>query len=154
MRDKDGNLVRKIKSHTYASAFTLCNYPRNSDEQCILKYENGILYFVDFNGKNILVLCGPGKNEKNQFDKACCVPVKLKENEKDYLAVLTYESHGFTDRAVLSIYSPRQELAYEEYFPENCSALATYSTADSNLETLLVGGTDKVWKFDLEVTKP
>jgi hypothetical protein len=72
------------------------------------------------------------------------VPVKLKRNEADYLAVIVEASRD--SGAVLYVYDPSKRLVYQEVLPSG-SSIAAIPIGSSGAEQILVGGNGTVWAY-------
>ena len=71
--------------------------------------------------------------------------VKLLADAPAYFAVVV-EFENWR-RSVLYVYSPKQELVYQEVSDERCSSISAIAIAQSTKEKLLVGGEGRVWEY-------
>jgi len=85
--------------------------------------------------------------------------VRLKPNEPDYLAtIITWD---ILKRSMLCIHDSSGKLVYEEVLPEICKSIQAMpagvatiedkgTTESDTAESLLIGGSGRIWKFTCE----
>lgn len=75
------------------------------------------------------------------------IPVRLRDGQSDYFAVLVTFRHW--DNSILYIYSSTGVLVYQEILGQGGSAIAALTAEKAGHETLPVGGAEKVWQYRL-----
>lgn len=161
--DGQGQLIKEVEMPFYLARFQLIPMPGEEKRPRILALEDEHVWLVDFEGSVVNKFAAPlsrftnpRKNPPGNLDflgsdetdvyKAEGVWVKLKENQPEFLAVVT-EFAGI-DRSVFYVYSPEGKLVYHEVLPEGCSSIAVLGQPERNVQELLIGGTDTVWRYN------
>jgi hypothetical protein len=147
IRDKEGRIIVQNKSASHLSDFSICNWPTKKDRQYILTSDYETISIIDFNGKTVAEFKAP-KCYGGGYSTG--VPVKIKIDQPEYFAVVT--EYTVAKKYILYIYDSRRALVYQEIFPEDCASIAAIALDNSDLETLLVGGTGKVWQYKVSNT--
>ncbi|HEV2667531.1 MAG TPA: VCBS repeat-containing protein [Blastocatellia bacterium] len=148
---KDGKLMRqsKLELLNITGIFSLCYWPDDADQKSILTtsfYPDNAICIFGFDGKLLAKLDAP-KCEAYPAARLWGTPVKLRDNEPEYFAVIA--DFGLLDRASLYVFNPERKLVYQEILPERCQSIAAVSLADPTKESILVGGYGKILRYDL-----
>jgi len=143
LRDKDGKVISRKNPPDYFSGFSLCRWPSQTGKVHAIHARNGQAYVIDFDGEVAAQYPTPLAKKGQAEPKA--VFVQLKKDQPEYLAVAM--DFGHWDRAILYIYNPNKEIVYQEVLPANARALAVLKAAESETQTLLIGGENEVWQL-------
>ena len=151
IRGKDGKLMRqsKLELPNITGIFSLCYWPNDAGQKSILTtsfYPDKLICIFGFDGKLLAKLDAP-KCEAYPAARLWGTPVKLRDNEPEYFAVIA--DFGILDRASLYVFNPERKLVYQEILPESCQSIAAVSLGDPNKESILVGGYGKILRYDL-----
>jgi hypothetical protein len=160
VRNAEGQIIKKIDVPVYLGHFSLITLP-GKKEPSIMGIEDGILWFIDFNGKVAAQFNAPlskfddtvnegiaGQTIGTDVYKAKGVWVKFAKEQPEYLAVIT--EFAAIDRSVLYIYDQTGKIIYQEVLPEQCLSLTVLSPEDqANVQKLLVSGERTIWKYTI-----
>lgn len=146
VRDTKGTIVKQSKPVAYFSDFSLCRWPTKKSSELLLLAEKDIIWLFDFSGKTVA-----------QFDAQGCgklghargTLVRFAEEQPEFLAVV-FEIQSW-QRSVFYVYRQDKTLVYQEVLDDQCASIATIPAGEAE-ETLLLGGTGRIWQYSL--TKP
>jgi hypothetical protein len=143
IRNRRGNVLKAVQMKgAYFSQFTKAPYPTASSVQrLIVPAQNQALIYTAM-GTKLKTLSAPSIT-----DEIVALPVKLNSSKPDYFAILGNMS--MQSGAELFIYDNAGTLIYHETIGEACRALAAASNGTDKPQTLLVGGTNRVWEYRL-----
>lgn len=148
VRDGQGNIISKVgRWFRYFSDFSLCKWPSKKDRQYVLLSEGGTIWLFDFDGRTAAQFDAP---KCGTLGHARGVPVKIKSDQPEYLAVIVEFSSR--ERSILYVYNPNRALVYQEILPEACASIAAISLDKSEIDTMLIGGEGKVWQYKVQNT--
>jgi hypothetical protein len=142
VRDAGGSVIRRTSPGPYFSGFSLCRWPTKADREYALLSEDNNIWLFDFDGRTAAKLSAP---HCGSLGHARGTPAKLKSDQPEYLAVVV-EFRNW-DRSALYVYDASGTLVYEEVLPEACASIAALALDKSGTDTLLLGGTGKVWQY-------
>ncbi|MFC1754641.1 hypothetical protein ACFL96_14795 [Thermoproteota archaeon] len=143
VRNKKGEIISKNKLSFYFSNFSVCNWPTKEDQQYVLAAGEGKIWVLDFEGKAVMELEASGCDSVGDIK---AVPIKFKEEEHEYFAVINEVSHQ-QGRSILYIYDSKGELVYKEVFRGGFTTVAAISLDNLEVETLFVGGEGEIWQY-------
>jgi hypothetical protein len=146
IRDKNGDIISKNTPTQHLTHFSIVNWPDIKSNKRIMLAEDKTIWLLDFNGKTIAKYDAP--NCHNLGDARGTL-VRLLKNQAEYFAVTV--EYKLWNRTILYVYDSESELVYQENLPDRCSSIAAMHN-DSNTESLLVGCTNYVLKFDVSKT--
>lgn len=144
VRDRKGDVIRRERLGPYFSEFSLCSWPTKSDRIYALLAEDDTIWLFDFDGTTAAQFNAP---RCGKLGDGRGTPVKLRDDQPEYLAVIVDFQNW--NRAVLYVYDSTKTLVFQEIMPESCASIAAMPLADSETETLLIGGEGKVWKYQI-----
>ena len=145
VRDRFGHLLKRAKTLGYLGSFCLCHWPDRDSPTCLLHPHGGggdRLNIIDIEGTAVLLLHAPDIRANPLISAA---NVRLVPGEADYLAVLL--SYPDDNRSFLYVYDKDGALVYYEVYAQPGAALMARSRPKVDHETLLVGGTGRVWEY-------
>ncbi len=145
VRDGFGRLMKRADPLGYLTDFCLCHWPNREGPTCILHPHGGWvdrLNVINTDGKAVLLLHAPGIRISPMIS---AVNVRLVPGEADYLAVLL--SYPNENRSFQYIYDNNGDLVYYEVHSQLGAALMARTHLNADHETLLVGGTGRVWEY-------
>lgn len=160
IRDRRGTIISQVSPHVpglYLSNFSVVRWPRTHSRPSLLVPGDGKVWLLDFEGNKVVELAAPGSD---RYGDIVGHSVTFTGDTAEYFAVLI--NYDLYDRAMLYLYrvssesgesgksEESDELVYEEILPEPSAALATEPSDQSGAEALLVGGTGKVWRYELK----
>lgn len=143
-RDSSGRLVKEVIPKDVIFGLEFVKWP---DEYNILTETSSQITIMDLDG-NIIFKHKMKKDFWGYMDVIGHqgVSVKFKANERPYLAVLTKYRQA-SKRSMLSVFSPKGELIYQELLISS-DGISAIENSD-NSESLLVGeGREKVWIYN------
>ncbi len=142
VRDGEGNIINRARPAAYFSHFSLCRWPTTKDGEYALLSENDTIWLFDFEGKTAARFPAP---KCGILGEARGTSVKIMRGQPEYFAVVV----GFRSwkRGILYVYDSAKTLVYQEILPEECASLGVISLDDNETETLLIGGTGRVWQY-------
>jgi hypothetical protein len=144
IRDATGSVVKRAQPPEYLSDFSLCPWPGRTDPKHILYATGGGLLIIAFDGTTKTRLPAP---DCDRFGHARGIPVRLKHGEAEYLAVVVRYSNW--NRSVFYLYDSAGKPIYEEVLMEPCAAIAVRSIVGSDIEAILLGGSNRVLEYRL-----
>jgi hypothetical protein len=147
VRDADGEILRRTRLGPYFSKFSLCKWPSKKGRLYALLSEENVIWLFDFDGKAAARLPAP---RCGRLGHARGTSVKIKTGQPEYLAVIVEFRHW--NRAILYVYDSKKRLVYQEILPEVCASIAAISGNNTRAETLLVGGSGRVWEYRLNTS--
>jgi hypothetical protein len=149
----DGTIVSKagpaIEVEDVFSDFSVVHWPAVCQADCLLVSGNDRFFLLTSDAQRIVAALGPAIFAMNARGLA----VRLHQNEPPLLAVaglLPYQGQWVGFSAVhgeLFVFDAHGKLVYYEVLPEPVEALGILPADDGKTETLLVGGTEKVWRY-------
>ncbi len=142
VRDQQGKIISQAAPPAYFSDFSLCKWPTKSDREFALLSENDTIWVFGFDGKVEAQFTAP---HCGSLGHARGVPVKIKSNIAEYFAVVVAFERW--KKSILYVYNSSGELLYQEILPETCAAISAAALDGSDMETILIGGVGKVWKY-------
>jgi hypothetical protein len=145
VRDLSGKVIRRARPGPYFSDFSLCRWPTSNGREYALLAEDDTIWLFDFNGQTVAQFPSP---KSGTLGSAKGTPIKLKTDQPEYFAALV-EFRNW-DRAVLYLYDSKGTLVYQEILPETCASIAALTLDNAEVETLLIGGNGKVWKYSAQ----
>lgn len=145
VRDGEGKIINRARPAAYFSHFSLCRWPTKKDREYALLSENDTIWLFDFDGKTVAKFAAP---KCGTLGDARGTPVKIMRDQLEYFAVIV----GFRNwkRGILYVYDSTKTLVYQEILPEECASIEAISLDDNETETLLIGGTGRVWQYEAE----
>jgi hypothetical protein len=149
VRDASGRTVKQGRPPAYFSAFSLCRWPTKQDPQHAVFAEGNEVFILRFDASVAQKFAAPNDVSHS---KLVATPVILDASGSSHLAALV--RFELWNASVLYVYDSGGSLVYHEVLADTCAALASVSLADAATETLLVGGTGKVWRYDAAAPAP
>ncbi|QDV16494.1 hypothetical protein Pan153_11240 [Gimesia panareensis] len=143
VRDTKGTIVKQTKPAAYFSDFSLCRWPTKKSSELLLLAEKDIIWLFDFGGKTVAQFDAPGCGK---LGHARGTLVRFAEEQPEFLAVVVEIQNW--QRSVLYVYRQDKTLVYQEVLDDQCSSIATIPAGEAE-ETLLLGGTGRIWKYSL-----
>ena len=144
LRDKDGNVIRRLHPPNYFSQFAVCPWPDSAGAQRVICAGEAGIFVIDATGQAVATLSAPDAAELNDL---FATPVRLAAGQPASFAVVLSYRHW--DRSVLYVYDAKRTLVYEEVIAGPCGAVTALPTGSADAEALLVGGTANLWRYDL-----
>lgn len=142
IRDVTGSIVKRSKPRPYFSDFSLCPWPTSTSRSYALLSEDEIIWLLDYDGSAVAQYPAPGCGS---LGHARGVPAKLEAVTADYLAVIV--DFGNWNSAIFYVYDSSGNLIFNEVIPESCPAITTLRDDSTGTDTILVGGTGKIWSY-------
>ena len=146
VRDAGGNIISRSHTPIYFSSFSLCSVP-NTNNTCALAAEEDKVWLLDYQGKEIARYDGP---QCGSLGQAHGVAVSVGNGKPKYFAVLVSERR--CNASILYIYDSARKLVYQEILPDNGQAISVIPSKNPGVDDILVGGLNKVWKYELVST--
>lgn len=144
VRDGQGKIISQAKPNPYFSDFSPCRWPDKRGREYALLSEDDTIWIFDFDGSTTSQFNAP---KCGTLGHARGTPVKLKSSESEYFAVIVEFQQW--KRSILYIYNPTGTLIYQEILPEACESIAVVSSRSSEPETILIGGENRVWLYEI-----
>jgi hypothetical protein len=148
IRDETGQVVRRVKTPTYLSHFSLVPWPRR-EQPALLQLDDGKIWVLDAGGAAVATL--PAPRAKAALD-ARGTAVRVRVDEPELLAVVG--TYGPWHRSVLYLYAPSRALLYEEVLSDVCGGIAPLPTLAGTAEAIVVGCDGVVWRYDFTQAAP
>ena len=155
IRDGRGKVIGQVRPRGYLALFnfspdfSLCSWPSKDSPKRLLEVGKDRIRLRDLDGKVVAQFKAP---HCGMFGEARGTPVRLRAGQPDYLAVLA--SFITWDRSLLYVYQPDGTLVYQEVLLGTSDAIAAVPLDGSNREAILVGGQERVWKYQLSSSAP
>jgi hypothetical protein len=144
VRDAGGTTVAQGRPPAYFSHFSICRWPTTSSAPYALLAEEGTLWVLRFDSTVAAQMPAP---DSGTLGTARGVPVVLAAGAPPYFASLAdFANWG---RSILYLHDAKGQLVYQEVIAGSCPAIAALRLAGATTDTLLVGGTGVVWRYEL-----
>lgn len=143
VRDTQGTILKQTRPAAYFSDFSLCRWPTKKSSELLLLAENDSIWLFDFSGKTVARFDAPGCGK---LGAARGTLVRFEKDQPEYLAVVVEIQNW--QRSILYVYRQDKTLVYKEVLDDLCAAIATIPAGEAG-ETLLLGGTGRIWQYSL-----
>lgn len=147
IRDTAGAVKQEIQLPFYLRDFSVCPWPNKTGSEHLITVVGGTIWIADFGGEHVIQLKAPGSNGAW---KVKGTPVKLKNSDREYFAAVVQLS--LPSKSLLYVYDPEGTLIYQETTSESYTSIAAVSLDESRVESIIVGGNGKVWRYDITST--
>ncbi len=144
VRDATGRVIQRSRPSVYFSHFSLCRWPVDTDSTSLLLVDDNAILLLDFAGKTVGKFDAP---LADRLAEAYGAPIRFAADQPAHLAVLVEFDNW--RRSVLYVFDEAGTLVYQEVIGEACAALATIHKDESGRESLLIGGSGRVWEYTL-----
>jgi len=160
VRDAKGHILSQKELPLYLGDFSLCNWPGHGSRQYGLaagnylrdesgersfQGEKGRIWVFDFAGNIVADFKAPFSNDAYDVRGAL---VKGATGRPEYLAAVTTFSEW--PRSVFYLFKLTGEVVYQEVLGEKCRAIAAIPINESAADSILIGGENKIWRYDLQ----
>ncbi len=143
VRNPRGAQISKVSPGFYFSWFTAVPWPNRNSNEMLLANPSGKFLLVDTNGNIKLTLAAPHSPGLDELH-ACLI--RIKGQPGLCLAVVAAPAN-VGKGSTLSLYSNSGTLIFEEVLPEMCRSVAALTRTKNQPETLIVGGTNHLWRY-------
>lgn len=165
IRDAQGKVQSTAPMPVSLTYLSLCPRPDGQGAAQNLAVREGRLVLIDLDGKNFSNFQAPLSKIKLEKPRNVSLPgmadpfvvdteevyrakgvwVKLRKDQPKYLAAVA--RFAVIDRSLFYVYDEQGKLVYHEILPEDCNAIAAFSSEDADGEDILVGGERSVWRY-------
>ena len=145
IRKASGEVVLTCHPVNYVDLFSLIRWAGEQQPRHLVFPGREVLVITDLNGHQTARLRAPGC-EENVVHSISGTPVCF-TSRRCYQATLI--RYSLWDRSVLYLHDQSGKLSFREVFDRRCGAVGTMPAASASKdESLLVGCTGEVWKYD------
>jgi hypothetical protein len=145
VRNALGNIVVNAEPESYFSHFSISMWPEEPGVTYAIIVDSNILYAFNYDGTTAKKIDAPN------CGYCCDLPhtavAKLDAEQPEYLAMLVELRHW--ERSVFTVFTSEGEIVYQEILPEYGAAIAAAPLGDDDMDSILVGGRGRVWRYDL-----
>ena len=145
--NKNGDIIKKSKSAQHFTKFSVIAWPNKTSKKLLLLSEAKLIWLLDFDGKVVAKYDAPDCD----LGEARGTVVNLAKDQSPYFAVAVEFRHW--NRTLLYVYDSAKNLLYQENIPSACASIATLQKQNSREESLLVGCTNTILKYDVAPAK-
>ena len=144
IRDAKGSILKRSKPGPYFSHFSLCPWPTSTNRSYALLSVDETIWLFNFDGSVAAQYPAP---DCGSLGHAHGVTAKLDPMKADYLAVIVDFNNW--NSAIFYVYDSSGSLIFKEVIRESCPAITTLRDEKTGTDTILVGGTGKIWSYQL-----
>jgi hypothetical protein len=143
VREKDGVIISQNRPTPHLTDFSISRWPNKKSRNYVLASDDKGIWLLDFEGNTIVKYDAPNCYNLGETRGTL---VRLIKDQSEYFAVAVEFRHW--KRTILYVYNPRKELVYQENLPSSCASITAMPKTNSSEESLLVGCTNFILKYD------
>lgn len=148
VRNKNGEIIGKSKPTQHITQFSIVDWPEKTNNKVVLLSEDKFIWLLNFDGQVIAKYEAPDCRDLGETRGTV---VKLSKDQSPYFAVTVEFRHW--KRTLLYVYNSAKDLVYQENIPSACASIVASEKQNPNEESLLVGCTNTILKYDFAPAK-
>lgn len=149
IRSGNGEIVSRGRAPFYFSDFSLCRWPHERSEQCLLGTADGFVWLLEQSGKEIARFPIP---VNGLFGEVHGTSVRFASAGPSYLASVIYWKNW--NRAIFCVHDQSGKLVFEEVFTKPVRTIALTHTNGGGRNAVLIGGGGVLLKYELGTKTP